>query len=126
MRRTFILATVMMLFITTSGFPVTYASHGSGSSGGGGSCGSTCTPPTLGVDKDGKIRVEGGLTINSAVFDVELYSQTIPTQILNKDETTTVILKIFENEGVETVSHAELHFAPYEKPIEGVLVENSS
>ncbi len=53
------------------------------------------------------------------------YSQTIPTQILNKDGKTTIMLKIFENEGATAVSHVELHFAPYEELISGVLVEKS-
>jgi len=29
---------------------------------------------------------------------------------LNQGEKTTIVLKVFEDEGVESVAHAELHF----------------
>lgn len=66
--------------------------------------------PTLGIDKDVITRVNGGISINSIAFDVEYYSQNIPVQILNQGEKTTIVLKVFEDEGVESVAHAELHF----------------
>ena len=62
---------IALLILTTPGFTTAYASHGGG---GGGGC-DNCTPPTLGMDKDGKSRVSGGISINSVPFDVELYSQ---------------------------------------------------
>jgi len=113
---------MILLVTTTTGLTTTYASHGSSSGGGG--CGN-CTPPTLGIDQNGIIRVNGGISINSISFDVELYSQNIPVQILNKDEKTIILLKIFEDQGVNSVAHAELHFGPYEKVINGILVEHS-
>jgi len=114
---------IALLIITTTGLTTAYASHGGSASGGGG-CGN-CTPPTLGIDKDGITRVNGGISINSIPFDVEYYSQNIPVQILEKDEKTTIILKVFEDQGIDFVAHAELHFGPYEKVINGILIEHS-
>lgn len=37
----------------------------------------------------------------------------------------TVSLKIFEDEGANTVQHTELHFSPYDEVINGILVESS-
>ncbi|MDH3766503.1 MAG: hypothetical protein OER82_11950 [Nitrosopumilus sp.] len=114
---------ITLLIITTTGLTTAYASHG-GSASGGGSCGN-CTPPTLGVDKDGITRVNGGISINSIAFDVDLYSQKIPVQILNQGEKTSIVLKIFEDQGMDSVAYAELHFGPYDKMISGILVEHS-
>ncbi len=114
---------IALLIITTTGITTAYAAHGGSSSGGGG-CGN-CTPPTLGIDKDGIVRVDGGISINSILFDVELHAQEIPVQILNQGEKTSIVLKVFEDQGVGSVAHAELHFGPYEKVINGIFVEHS-
>ncbi len=113
---------IALLITTTTGVTIAYAAHGGSSSGGG--CGN-CTPPTLGIDKDGIVRVNGGISINSITFDVELYSQEIPVQILNQGEKTSIVLKVFEDQGVDSVTHAELHFGLYEKIINGISVEHS-
>ena len=60
---------IMILLISINGVTSVYAAHG----GGGGGCGN-CIRPTLGVNAFGVERVEGGITINSIPFDVELYS----------------------------------------------------
>lgn len=114
---------IMLLIITTTGFTTAYANHGGSVSSGGG-CGN-CAPPTLGIDRDGKTKVSGGISINSVAFDVEQFSQSIPVQILEKGEKITIVLKVFEDQGVDSVVHAELHFGPYEKVISGVLVEHT-
>ena len=115
---------IIVLLITINGVTSAYAAHRSGSSGGGG-CGN-CIPPTIGVNSFGTERVEGGISINSIPFDVELYSQNIPTQTLTKGETSTITLKIYEDTGADAVIHAELHFNPYDKVINGVSVEYST
>ena len=51
--------------------------------------------------------------------------KNIPVQILNKHDKTIIVLKIFEDQGLDFVTHAELHFGPYEKVINGILVEHS-
>jgi len=71
------------MFTTSNSIP-SYASYGGGVGGGG--CSGDCTPPTIGLDDQGASFVSGGLTINSESFDVEQYSQTIPTQIFKTDE----------------------------------------
>jgi len=114
---------IALLIITTTGLTTAYASHGGSASGGGG-CGN-CIPPTLGIDKDGITRINGGISINSITFDLDLYSQKIPVQILNQGEKTSIVLKIFEDQGMDSVAHAELHFGPYDKMISGILVEHS-
>ncbi len=73
----------------------------------------------------GDLRVTGGLSINSASFDVEFFSQTVPTQIMFKGEKASVSLKIFDNEGPTTVTHVELHIAPYEEFVSSTFVEKS-
>ena len=116
---------VALLLVFSVGFPLAYAGHGGGSSGGGGGCGGPCIPPTLGVNSDGKVRVNGGLSINSMSFDVEYYSQYIPTQTFRTGEQVSVVLKIFDNEGPLTLEHVELHFSPYEEFVSGSFVEKS-
>ena len=105
------------------GIPAAYAGHGS--SGGGGGCAGSCIPPTLGVNSDNELRVTGGLSINYMPFDVEFYTQNIPTQTLSKGEQAVVIVKIFDSEGPTTLEHVELHFSPYDEFSSGTFVEKS-
>jgi len=55
-------------------------SVGSPIASGGGGCSGDCTPPTLGIDKQGFRNVENGFTINGNSYNVAHYHQTIPTQ----------------------------------------------
>ena len=80
--------------------------------------------PTLGVDDQGIMRVENGLTINSKSFDVQGYSQNLPTQVFETGKPVSIELKIFENVSPESLTHAEIHFGVYDKFIEGVIVED--
>ena len=121
-RKISILSLLILTLIVPGGLTLSYAAHG----GGGGGCSGDCSPPTLGLDEKGQVRVEGGLTINSEIVDVGTYSQTIPTtQILKTGQTSTIILKMLENTSPEFLSHVEIHFGVYEKVIQGVLVEDS-
>ena len=72
-----------------SEMPFALAAHGS-SLGGGGGCIGECEPPTLGVDEQGVIRVENGLVINSKSFNVNQFSQNIPTQLLETGKSNFV------------------------------------
>ena len=109
---------------TTSIFTSSYADHGGGTAGSGGGCSGDCTSPTLGFDEQGKSIIKGGLTINSQSFDVEQYSQTIPTQILKTDEKNMISLKIYEDTSPEYLSHVELHFNTHDRVTGGVTVED--
>ena len=115
---------LVLIVLASSSSTSSFGSHGS--SGGGGGCSGDCTPPTLGLGEQGKIRVTEGLTINSESFDVEYYSQTIPTQVLKTGEKNKILLKIYENSSPEFLSHVELHFEMKDKVIEGVIVEEST
>ena len=113
----------MVIISSSIGISSAYADHGSG--GGGGGCSGDCTPPSLGIDNKGYLRVENGVGINYNYFNVETYSQDIPTQILKVNENNNISVKIYENSGPEFLNHAELHFNIYEEILEGITVENS-
>ena len=116
------LLTMSSLFLF-SGLTLAFAAHGSGSVGGGG-CKGECEAPTLGVDDQGIMRVENGLTINSKPFDVQGYSQSLPTQVFETGKPVSIELKIFENVSPEALTHAEIHFGIHDKFIEGIIVED--
>ena len=115
----FILLSLMFIL---PGIDVAFAAHGSS---GGSGCSGECEPPTLGTDDQGIVRVENGLKINSNTFNVQGYSQNIPTQIFETGEPNSIQLKIYENTSPEYFSHAEIHFGIHDKYIEGVIVEDS-
>ena len=113
---------VLITFATSSSI-YAHASHGGGTAGSGGGCSGDCTSPTLGLDEQGTSFVDEGLTINSESFDVEQYSQTIPTQIFKTNEKNIISLKIYENTSPEYLSHVEIHFNPHDKVVGGVSIE---
>ena len=117
----------MITAITVLDIDFADAAHGGGGSGGGvgGGCSGDCSPPTLGKDEQGYVRVSEGLSINEETFDVEYFSQTIPTQILEKGKMNTISIKAYENTSPEFFGHAEIHFNLQDKVIEGVTVEDS-
>ena len=117
------LLVVSALFVL-SGMSSAFAGHGAASSGGSG-CSGECEAPTIGIDDQGILRVENGLSINSKVFDVQGYHQTIPTQSFETGHPNSIKLKIFENTSPEFFSHAEIHFGIHDKFVEGVIVEDS-
>ena len=124
MKKTGILALLILTLTIPGAVTPSYAAHGS--SGGGSGCSGDCSPPTLGLNEKGQVRVEGGLTINSEIIEVETYSQTIPTaHVLKIGQPSSIMLKMFENTSPEFLSHVEIHFGVYEKVIQGVLVEES-
>jgi len=110
------------MFTTSNSIP-SYASHGVGAVGGGWGCSGDRTPPTIGLDDQGASFVSGGLTINSESFDVEQYSQTIPTHIFKTDEKNVISLKIYENISPEYLSHVEIHFNLHDIVVGGATIE---
>ena len=102
---------------------MSYGAHGSGSSGGGG-CGE-CQPPTMGMDDQGFLRVENGLTINFKSFNVDEFSQKLPVQTFETGKSNSIMLKIYDNTSPEYITHAEIHFGIHDEYIQGVIVEDS-
>ena len=103
---------------------VIFADHGSG--GGGGGCSGDCTPPTLGQDKDGRVYVKEGISINDDSFDVSYFEQDIPTQSVKVGEPVVINLKIYENTGPRYLTHVFLMLGLEEKVISGVTVPSHS
>ena len=111
MTRTFIkklyltyLMTKTLLAISLIGILMTViVSHGSFAEAA--SCRGDCTPPTLGVADNGRRIVSDGFIINGVPFDVESYSQTIPTQVFNVGDKVTVKITAYENGGIKNLKH---------------------
>jgi len=75
---------------------------------GSGTCVNSCTPPTLGVDKRGRQLVDDGFTINGQSFDVDYFSQKIPTQTFKVNEQIQIDLQIYEKGGSGKLAHTSL------------------
>ena len=84
------------------------------------SCKIECQPPSLGLDLE-KLRrhVSEGFGINGQFFDVEYFSQTIPTQNFTVGDTVNVRLKIFENTGYQYLRYVGLSIIVDEPLIRG-------
>ena len=84
------------------------------------SCKIECQPPSLGLDLE-KLRrhVSEGFGINDQFFDVEYFSQTIPTQNFTVGDTVNVRLKIFENTGYQYLRYVGLSIIVDEPLIRG-------
>ena len=84
------------------------------------SCKIECQPPSLGLDLE-KLRrhVSEGFGINDQFFDVEYFSQTIPTQNFTVGDTVNVRLKIFENTGHQYLRYVGLSIIVDEPLIRG-------
>ena len=84
------------------------------------SCKIECQPPSLGLDLE-KLRrhVSEGFGINDQFWDVEYFSQTIPTQNFTVGDTVNVRLKIFENTGYQYLRYVELSIIVDEPLIRG-------
>ncbi len=84
------------------------------------SCKIECQPPSLGLDLE-KLRrhVSEGFGINDQFFDVEYFSQTIPTQNFTVGDTVNVRLEIFENTGYQYLRYVGLSIIVDEPLIRG-------
>jgi len=64
-------------------------------------------PPSFG---GGQLKYNDGLAINGNMFDISKHSQSMPTpQILALGESSTIVLKIFDNSGPTTIKSAGLY-----------------
>lgn len=78
------------------------------STGGGSGCGSDCTAPWLGKDKDGVLQVEGGITINGVQKNGGLYYTEYPMIYTNINDENTVTLIYQENQGPTNIKLVQL------------------
>ncbi len=76
----------------------------------GGSGCTNCTPPTLGFNEDGVRLVENGFTYNGNPTDVELYFTPYPLITANVGHPNIATFKIFDDGGVDAISHFEMAF----------------
>lgn len=74
----------------------------------GGFSESIFNPPSIGNDYHNKYG--GGITINGKPFDVKNYTTTIEQQILDIGRPANFTLKIYDERGAYTVSHAGMYF----------------
>lgn len=109
---------ITTLLLTPS---LVYAHAGHSHSNGGSGC-SDCTPPTLGLDEEGKRQVSGGITINDQTYDVGLFKQELETQTLQIGESVEITLKIYNDGGFNSLKHVELSLGQEDKFISGVIV----
>ena len=87
------------------------------------SCSIECQPPTLGLDLE-KLRrhVDNGLGINDQFFDVDYFTQTLPTQNFTVGDTVNVRLTIFENTGYQYLRYVGLSIVVDEPLIRGGMM----
>ena len=72
----------------------------------GGSC-NDCTPPTFGKDKNGKPIVSNGFMFNGNATDVTDYHTEFPLITVITNQTNTVTVKMYENNGVNNIRLAQ-------------------
>lgn len=72
------------------------------------SCSGDCMAPTLGVTDNGRRVVENGFAINEESFNVESFSQEIPTQVFSTGDTVKIVITGYENSGIDNVRHVTL------------------
>jgi len=78
-------------------------------SAGGGDCSGDCMPPTLGLSNLFRI-VSNGFSFNNNPADVELFYTPYPLITTNVGQENVVILKIFEDGGIQNIKHVGLAF----------------
>jgi hypothetical protein len=77
---------------------------------GGGGCTGDCEEPTLGVNNDGRRLVDDGFTYNDKSIDVERYFTPYPLVTVQVGKQNVAEFKIYDNSGLDKISHFELAF----------------
>ena len=72
----------------------------------GGGC-NDCTPPTFGKNKNGILLVSDGFIFNGNTTDVTDYHTEFPLITVITNQTNTVIVKMYENRGVNNIRLAQ-------------------
>jgi hypothetical protein len=75
----------------------------------GGQC-DNCQPPTLGIDKNFNRIVSNGFSYNDNPIDVEQFYTPYPLVNVDVGKENTVMLKIYDDGGVDSISHVGLAF----------------
>ncbi len=70
----------------------------------GGGC-TDCTPPTLGVNKDGKRMVDDGIKINGETIKVDYFYTEMPMQYTEIGQNNTISFKVYENNGPHNIKY---------------------
>jgi hypothetical protein len=105
---------LIIIFIT---FEDVHAGNNSGP------CKTECQPPSLGLDlKESRRYVSDGFGINGQFYDVEYFSQTIPTQNFIVGDIVNIRLTIFENTGYQYLEYVGLSIVVDEPNIRGGMV----
>ncbi len=96
---------LLLAWIGLVSVPASYvfADHGSG-----GGCSGDCTPPTLGEDNSGRVFVDDGFGLNGQFFDVSGFQQDLTSQDIEIGRPVDVTIRVYENEGVQSLVHAGL------------------
>ncbi|MGY5147205.1 MAG: hypothetical protein ACW9W4_04330 [Candidatus Nitrosopumilus sp. bin_7KS] len=76
----------------------------------GGGCSGDCVEPTLGIDRNGKRVVDNGFTYNGKSIDVERYFTPYPLVTVQTGKQNVAEFKIYEDSGLDKISHLELAF----------------
>ena len=79
-------------------------------SSGGGNCNGDCSPPTLGVNQNFNRIVDNGFSYNNNPINVELFYTPYPLITANVGQQNTVVLKIYDDSGIQNIEHVALAF----------------
>ena len=88
---------------------------------GGGGCSGDCTPPTLGMDNNGRRLVNNGFTYNGKPIDVEFYFTAYTLITVDVGVQNKAVFIIYENGGPENIRHFALAFGL----AKGQIISNS-
>ena len=74
------------------------------------SCSESCTPPTLGVTKTGKVLVENGFSYNGNPVNVNSFYTHYPLITADVGRENVATFKVYDNGGPQNISHFALAF----------------
>jgi hypothetical protein len=75
---------------------------------GGGGCDGDCTPPTIGLDKNGVRLVDNGFSYNNNAVDAILFHTPFPLISAQIGNTNTVSIKAWENSGPQGITLTQI------------------
>jgi len=66
-----------------------------------------CTPPTIGLDKNGKRFVDYGLTLNNIPFQANYFKTDMPSQYTELNKENHLSIKVYENNGAYNIDYIQ-------------------